>query len=1099
MNKKLAFTLAALLVPTAASAQAIDPIYNNTLSGDMIVTGNAIGLSYYYDSKNGVGDAPGVKDGIGAFITTNNASYDTGTCSYCGGATWPAGTTNDWTKNGSRAVLDLPDGAVVQHAELLWAANYKDQGITSNVEAYIGTPVTFSADDTGSAKKISPDKSRKIDYDDNPDYFTAHYYLNHSDVTDFIAANGGGNYSVHGIPAMQACANVNGGGWTLAVVYSIPGTSGKEVLPTRNITLYVGDRFVPEQAVVDYTVRNFCAPDSGKVSGKVFVSAMEGDATANSAYIGDSLQLARTSTSTFSKLYGPNNAINNFFASQINDKDGKLDTRGTFGGTNHIVKQNSSHETSESLVTLTKGARQGWDITTLALKQGDIENKQKSAVVRVHTAKDSLVPTLVGFQLDVNAPNFEGSTLKLSNGLPVPGSNFKATLNLTNELGEADANNTKATFYLTNEINVKTGGVECSSVAFDPTLKKCVVDLATISIGNSKKYELNLSLDDDAVNDSNLGIFVIYADINYVYSSCTGGTNLAGGFVSLVDLHEKWEVPYLVPTISSTPIGNGQIEYTVTVTNKGQGDVTGLTFDLDFDDDLASYVKNTLTIDGNNQNDSSSSSMFYNEHIVNDGTLKSGETITITFVLDADKAPVDYTVTATFDPDGSSNPLPGASVSIDASIGACGNGKLGSDEECDDGNTKDGDGCSASCKIEGGYACVEVDGEQICGEDPDGDGLPTNYEVVIGTDPLNPDTDGDGLTDGLEVLGPTGTDPLDPDTDHDGLCDGPKDVNGKCMGGEDVNQNGIVDENETDPTKADTDGDGIKDGTEINGENPTDPLNPDSDNDGLCDGSKTVDGHCVKGEDLNDNGRIDDNETDPNDRDTDKDGLMDGTEVLGDNPTNPLNPDTDGDGLCDGSNTVKDICVKGEDKNNNGRIDGGETDPNKFDTDGDGISDGTEVTGGNQTNPLDPDTDEDGLCDGSKTVEGVCVGGEDKNNNGIFEYNENNLNDPSNETDPNNPDTDEGGVKDGAEVSNGTNPLLKCDDTNSCDPNGNPGDNGDGDNGDNGGNGVPDGLVAVDDCACDSVLVQKSSHFPLLATILAFLGSMMLVIRRRRD
>ena len=338
----------------------------------------------------------------------------------------------------------------------------------------------------------------------------------------------------------------------------------------------------------------------------------------------------------------------------------------------------------------------------------------------------------------------------------------------------------------------------------------------------------------------------------------------------------------------------------------------------------------------------------------------------------------------------------------------------------------------------------------------------------------------------------------------------PKDVNGKCMGGEDINANGVVDVNETDPTNPDTDGDGIKDGTEINGENPTNPLNPDSDSDGLCDGSKTVEGQCVGekdgkivGEDKNNNGQIDNGETNPNDADTDKDGIKDGTELLGVNTTDPLNPDTDGDGLCDGSSNNTDnekICFnRGEDKNNNGQIDAGETDPNKDDTDGDGIIDGIEVLGGNQTNPLDPDTDDDGLCDGSKTVDGRCISGEDKNNNGIFEYNAQDLNDPANETDPNNPDTDEGGVKDGIEVSNGTNPLLKCDDTSSCDPN-NPADNpvdGDGD-GNGNGNGMTN-AVAVDDCACDSVLVEKSSHFPLLATILAFFGSMMLMIRRRRD
>lgn len=65
-------------------------------------------------------------------------------------------------------------------------------------------------------------------------------------------------------------------------------------------------------------------------------------------------------------------------------------------------------------------------------------------------------------------------------------------------------------------------------------------------------------------------------------------------------------------------------------------------------------------------------------------------------------------------------------------------------------------------------------------QDSDNDGLLDSVEIdgyynsaagqVIKTDPLNPDTDGDGLTDGQEQL--LGTNPLDSDTDHDGLLDG---------------------------------------------------------------------------------------------------------------------------------------------------------------------------------------------------------------------------------------------------------------------------------------------------------------------------------------
>jgi len=96
------------------------------------------------------------------------------------------------------------------------------------------------------------------------------------------------------------------------------------------------------------------------------------------------------------------------------------------------------------------------------------------------------------------------------------------------------------------------------------------------------------------------------------------------------------------------------------------------------------------------------------------------------------------------------------------------------------------------------------------GLDRDGDGLGDLQELVIGTDPDNPDTDGDGLTDGQEL--DIGTDPVNPDTDGDGLTDGEElDIG-------------------TDPTNPDTDGDGVSDGQEIkDGTDPTDPgsVGPD--------------------------------------------------------------------------------------------------------------------------------------------------------------------------------------------------------------------------------------------------------------------------------
>lgn len=80
-------------------------------------------------------------------------------------------------------------------------------------------------------------------------------------------------------------------------------------------------------------------------------------------------------------------------------------------------------------------------------------------------------------------------------------------------------------------------------------------------------------------------------------------------------------------------------------------------------------------------------------------------------------------------------------------VDVCGNGKSHSlNEDCDDGNTVDGDGCSASCKIETGWDCsTKIKCAPICGDNKkvvdveecddgnliDGDGCSSNCKVEL--------------------------------------------------------------------------------------------------------------------------------------------------------------------------------------------------------------------------------------------------------------------------------------------------------------------------------------------------------------------------------
>lgn len=188
-----------------------------------------------------------------------------------------------------------------------------------------------------------------------------------------------------------------------------------------------------------------------------------------------------------------------------------------------------------------------------------------------------------------------------------------------------------------------------------------------------------------------------------------------------------------------------------------------------------------------------------------------------------------------------------------------------------------------------------------CDVDKDNDGLGKCLEQQIGTDPMNPDTDADGLSDGDEYLNYK-TNPLNKDTDGDSLSDYDE-----------------VSVYKTNPLVTDTDGDGLNDGDEVM-KYKTDPLKADSDNDG-----------------LNDNEEVMKYKTNPLKADTDGDGLKDGDEVMK-YKTDPLNVDTDGDGLSDGDEVLK-----------------YKTNALNKDTDGGSVEDGVEVKRG--TDPLNAEDD----------------------------------------------------------------------------------------------------------------------------------------------
>jgi hypothetical protein len=314
-------------------------------------------------------------------------------------------------------------------------------------------------------------------------------------------------------------------------------------------------------------------------------------------------------------------------------------------------------------------------------------------------------------------------------------------------------------------------------------------------------------------------------------------------------------------------------------------------------------------------------------------------------------------------------------------------------------------------------------------------------EYNEGLDPLNPDTDGDGLSDGDEV-NLYGSDAHYSDSDHDGLSDA-----------EEVAQG-------LNPVLADSDGDMLSDSLEL--EMGLDPLDPDADDDGLCDGMESRfvlvphleawstakeqaaawGGHLatitsdaehaealramgpdvrayrgvfigldrdnynsawqwVTGEAYDYNRFIDEGEDLEIYAHYVASGLWDSRFEMTIMPylvefsdsLDPFNPDSDNDGLSDGD----EVLVYG-------------TNPFKCDTDGDGLGDREEVSQG--TDPYRADMDRDGLQDDVEATLGCDPDVYDMDGDGLSDGEEYSIT----LTDPLEVDSDADGTPDLVEV-----------------------------------------------------------------------------------
>ncbi|MCR8842658.1 hypothetical protein NQ117_03100 [Paenibacillus sp. SC116] len=405
--------------------------YTTTTNGAMTFTGNTLGFGVINPSYND----------IGAFITLDPTLQEAG---------YPPGSTRDWKLNASQAQLRVPAASEVLYAELIWGGTAKFN--TSDVTADLDTPVTF-IDPNGSAQTISPDSAtaQTVVHEKHT------FYIRSANVTALVKASGAGLYTVNGVPAtILRPSKSNAAGWTLAVVYK------NDALPPRNMNLYVGTANVERGNVVDQMIDGFGTPESKPFQARALLSAIEGD-----SFITKDQFLFGPSPSSLQAISGPNNPVDNFFASQINDDSGNLDTSGT-QGTNNVTP--GQKQTSQ---------RYGWDITNVDISDA-MNISQTSATARFKTDMDGFVLSALGIQIDVNSPDIKIDK-QVDQDIALVGDELTYTILVENS-GLAEAQNAIFKDILPDELQFVPNSVTVDGQARpgeDPTTG---IDIGSVSI-----------------------------------------------------------------------------------------------------------------------------------------------------------------------------------------------------------------------------------------------------------------------------------------------------------------------------------------------------------------------------------------------------------------------------------------------------------------------------------------------------------------------------------------------------------------------------------------------------------------------------------------
>jgi uncharacterized repeat protein (TIGR01451 family) len=355
-------------------------------------------------------------------------------------------------------------------------------------------------------------------------------YVGYKEITDYVKANGAGNYTVADLAIVEGAGDSVGfiGGWGIVVIYE------NDLMKYRDVTLFDGYALVVSNGdqFGEIPVSGFKTVPSGPVKMKLGVMASEGDA----GVTGDYLKI-RNNTLTnpgnpsdpanYTSLSHSGNAVDNFFNSSI-----------FTGGNarNPDLINNTGVDLSMFEINNPGNSILGNNQTNTTFRYGTVG--ELYVIFGLAMSVETYVPEPEGF---IGVNSIDGVTTPPQPYTVTPGKSISYTLNIKNRGTEA-INNTIVNIPISNTINFELGSITITKSAdvitgnlpyFDSATSTIIWDMGTLPLPlNSNDLLATLTFKAKATEDCAVLINYSCNSIISVSGTITGIGAVSGNTVT---------------------------------------------------------------------------------------------------------------------------------------------------------------------------------------------------------------------------------------------------------------------------------------------------------------------------------------------------------------------------------------------------------------------------------------------------------------------------------------------------------------------------------------------------------------------------------------